>query len=324
MSGQVFLTAFTLGFLITVLLVPGVKRLAVFAGAVDRPNARKVHLVPMPLWGGLGIFFGWLAALGLVLAFSEPLRAALTHRAALHLVGMVVAGALIVVVGMLDDRFGMPAKVKLLCQIVIGLEMLAFGIRIDYLSLPFYGVLFLEPWQAVLVTLFWIVGITNALNLLDGLDGLLAGVSLTTALVFLVVSLLKGQFIVALVMACLAGGALGFLRYNFNPATIFMGDTGSLFFGVMFAGWSVVGLLKSTATLALVVPVCLMGVPILDTTLAIVRRSLSGRPIFQPDKEHLHHRLLGLGLSQRQVVVVIYFINILFGLAGLALAYAAN
>ena len=324
MSGQVFLTAFTLGFLITLLLVPGVKRLAVFAGAVDRPNARKVHLVPMPLWGGLGIFFGWLAALGLMLAFSEPLRAALTSRAAMHLVGMVVAGALIVVVGMLDDRFGMPAKVKLLCQIVIGLEMLAFGIRIDYLSLPFYGVLFLEPWQAVLVTLFWIVGITNALNLLDGLDGLLAGVSLTTALVFLVVSLLKGQFIVALVMACLAGGALGFLRYNFNPAQIFMGDTGSLFFGVMFAGWSVVGLLKSTATLALVVPVCLMGVPILDTTLAIVRRSLSGRPIFQPDKEHLHHRLLGLGLSQRQVVVVIYFINILFGLAGLALAYAAN
>jgi len=174
------------------------------------------------------------------------------------------------------------------------------------------------------LTLFWIVGITNALNLLDGLDGLLAGVALTTALVFLGVSLLKGQVVVALVMATLAGCALGFLRYNFNPAQIFMGDTGSLFFGVMFAGWSVVGLLKSTATLALIVPVCLMGVPILDTSMAIVRRSLSGRPIFQPDKEHLHHRLLGLGLTQRQVVAVIYFINILFGLAGLVLALAVK
>ena len=324
MSGLVFLVAFGLGILTTLLLVPVAKRVALFAGALDRPNARKVHQVPMPLWGGLGVFFGFLASLGLMLAFFEPLREALTQRTAMHLVGMLLAGTLIVVVGMVDDRFGMPAKVKLLCQLAIGGLMISFGIRIDYLSLPFYGVLFLEPWQGVLVTLFWIVGITNALNLLDGLDGLLAGVSLTTALVFLGVSLLKGQVVVALAMATLAGCALGFLRYNFNPAQIFMGDTGSLFFGVMFAGWSVVGLLKSTATLALIVPVCLMGVPILDTSMAILRRSLSGRPIFQPDKEHLHHRLLGLGLSQRQVVAVIYLINILFGLAGLALALAVN
>ncbi len=320
MSGLVFLVAFALGILTTWLLVPAVKRLAVMAGALDRPNARKVHQVPMPLWGGLGVFFGFLITLGLMLAAVEPLRAALTHRLTQHLVGMLLAGGLIVVVGMIDDRFGMPAKVKLLCQIVIGLQMIWFGIRIDYLSIPYYGVVFLEPWQSVLLTLFWMVGITNALNLLDGLDGLLAGVSMTTALVFLGVSLLKGQFVVALVMASLAGCALGFLRYNFNPAQIFMGDTGSLFFGVMFAGWSMVGLLKSTATLALIVPVCLMGVPILDTSMAILRRSLSGRPIFQADKEHLHHRLLGLGLTQRQVVAVIYFINILFGLVGLALA----
>lgn len=324
MSGQVFLSAFTLGFLATILLVPVAKRIAIACGALDKPNARKVHQVPMPLWGGLGVFFGFVVALGLMLAFSAPLREALTDRLTSHLVGMFLAGSLIVMVGMWDDRYCMAAKVKLACQLAIGLLMIWFGIRIDYLSVPYYGVIFLEPWQGVLMTLFWIVGITNALNLLDGLDGLLAGVSLTTAMVFLVVALLKGQFVVALVMAALAGCALGFLRYNFNPAQIFMGDTGSLFFGLMFAGWSVVGLLKSTATLALVIPVCLMGVPILDTSMAIIRRSLAGRPIFQPDKEHLHHRLLGLGLSQRQVVVLIYFINILFGLAGLALAYAAH
>jgi UDP-GlcNAc:undecaprenyl-phosphate GlcNAc-1-phosphate transferase len=324
MSGLVFVVAFSLGILTTLLLVPAVKRLAFIAGALDKPNARKVHQVPMPLWGGLGVFFGFLITLGVMLVAFEPLRAALTPRLSQHLMGMLLAGGLIVVVGLVDDRFGMPAKVKLLCQILIGSLMIWFGIRIDYLSLPLLGVVFLEPWQGVLLTLFWIVGITNALNLLDGLDGLLAGVALTTALVFLGVSLLKGQVVVALVMATLAGCALGFLRYNFNPAQIFMGDTGSLFFGIMFAGWSVVGLLKSTATLALIVPVCLMGVPILDTSMAIIRRSLSGRPIFQPDKEHLHHRLLGLGLTQRQVVAVIYFINILFGLAGLALALAVK
>lgn len=324
MSGQVYLSAFTLGFLATILLVPMARRIAVACGALDKPNARKVHQVPMPLWGGLAVFFGFVIALGLMLAFSTPLREALTQRLTSHLIGMFLAGGLIVVVGMWDDRYCMAAKVKLACQLGIGLLMIWFGIRIDYLSVPYYGVIFLEPWQGVLMTLFWIVGITNALNLLDGLDGLLAGVSLTTAMVFLVVALLKGQFVVALVMAALAGCALGFLRYNFNPAQIFMGDTGSLFFGLMFAGWSIIGLLKSTATLALVIPVCLMGVPILDTSMAIIRRSMSGRPIFQPDKEHLHHRLLGLGLSQRQVVVLIYFINILFGLAGLALAYAAH
>jgi UDP-GlcNAc:undecaprenyl-phosphate GlcNAc-1-phosphate transferase len=274
MSGLVFVVAFSLGILTTLLLVPAVKRLAFFAGALDKPNARKVHQVPMPLWGGLGVFFGFLITLGVMLMAFEPLRAALTPRLSQHLMGMLLAGGLIVVVGLVDDRFGMPAKVKLLCQILIGSLMIWFA--------------------------------------------------LTTALVFLGVSLLKGQVVVALVMATLAGCALGFLRYNFNPAQIFMGDTGSLFFGIMFAGWSVVGLLKSTATLALIVPVCLMGVPILDTSMAIVRRSLSGRPIFQPDKEHLHHRLLGLGLTQRQVVAVIYFINILFGLAGLALALAVK
>ncbi|MBI3926282.1 MAG: undecaprenyl/decaprenyl-phosphate alpha-N-acetylglucosaminyl 1-phosphate transferase [Armatimonadetes bacterium] len=324
MDATPFLAAFSLAFLFTLLLTPLVKRLATRAGALDRPNARKVHKVPTPLWGGLGVFIAFVVALAGVLLWFDAFTASLGPKLWKNLLGMIVGGALIVMLGMIDDRFGMPAKVKLLGQLAIAAVMVSFGIRIDYFSTPFTGPVNLQVWQAVAVTMFWIVGITNAINLLDGLDGLVAGVALGSAAIFLVVAGLNGQWLVVLVMAALAGCALGFLKYNFNPAQIFMGDTGSLFLGLMFAGWSVIGLLKTTATLALAVPVLIMGVPILDTSFAILRRWLAHRPIFQPDKGHLHHRLLGLGLSQRQAVVLIYVINVMFGLAGLALACVAR
>lgn len=321
MSFRAQLAAFLLGFLYTLLLVPVVKRLAVACGALDKPNARKVHHEPIPLWGGLGIAFGYVLSMATVIWLSSSFRQAVTPAMVSQLTGMTLGGLMIVAVGMIDDRFGMPAKVKLALQLLIGGFMIWYGIKIDYITVPFYGVIFLAPWQSVCVTLFWIAGITNALNLIDGLDGLLAGVSLTVASVFFVVSLIKGQFVIVLVMACLAGCSLGFLRYNFNPAQIFMGDTGSLFFGLMFAGWSIIGLLKSTATFAFLLPIFLMAVPIFDTTFAIVRRLWAHKPIFQADKGHLHHRLLALGLSQRQVVLIIYAINTVFGVCGLALFY---
>lgn len=318
-----YMWAFGLGFLLTLVLVPLVRLIAQKAGAMDKPDARKVHKKPIPLWGGLAVFLACVSAVALVLL---PLRESLTERMTNHLLGMLIGGAIIVVVGMIDDRLGMKATVKLSFQIMVAAIMIWFGIRIDYLSIPFHGLIFLEPWQAIALTMFWIVGITNAINLLDGLDGLLSGVSLISAVVFAVVASAsgQGQWVTVLVMAALAGCALGFLRYNFNPAVIFLGDTGSLFFGLMFAGFSVIGTLKVTAAFALAIPVCILAVPILDTSFAIVRRSLARRPIFQPDKGHLHHRLLGLGLSQRQAVMCIYFINILFGMAGLAIAYAAK
>ena len=321
MSYRAQLVAFLLGFLYTLLLVPLVKRLALRFGALDKPNARKVHHVPIPLGGGLGVFGGYLLAMATVIALSPSFRQALTTVTRSQLLGMTIGGLLIVIVGLIDDRFGMPAKVKFACQLLIGLVMFYFGIRIDYLTVPFYGVVFLNSFESIAVTLFWIAGITNALNLIDGLDGLLAGVSLTVASVFFVVSLMKGQFVIVLVMACLAGCSIGFLRYNFNPAQIFRGDTGSLFFGLMFAGWSIIGLLKSTATFAFLMPIFLMAVPIFDTTFAILRRLWNHKPIFQADKGHLHHRLMGLGFNQRQVVLIIYAINTAFGLCGLALFY---
>lgn len=315
------LLIFLVSFIATLAFVPLAKQLAIRCAALDKPNARKVHVKPIPLWGGIGIYLGFMLTLVLAFHFYGSLENNLAPRTLMHLKGLFIASLGILIVGLIDDRWGMPAKVKLACQLLMGAILINYDIKIDYLTLPYFGVISFPVWLTYAITLFWIAGITNAINLLDGLDGLLAGVSLTTAILFLVVSLMTGQVITAIVMAALAGSMLGFLRYNFNPAQIFMGDTGSLFIGLTFASWSIIGLLKSTATFAFAVPVFMMAVPIIDTAAAIVRRTLAGRPIFQADKEHLHHRLLRMGYTQRQVVLMIYCINTAFGLIGLALYY---
>ena len=324
MHATVSLVAFTLGCLGTLAATPLVKRLATAAGAIDKPNARKVHKVPTPLWGGLGVFCSLTAAILLTLRLCPAEASLMQDRHWSNLTGMLLGSLMIVLTGMWDDRYNMPARVKLICQIATAGVMCHFGIRIGFVSGCASDYMFFSEWQEWLITIFWIVGITNAINLLDGLDGLVAGVALGSSLVFGFVSALQGQWLVMLAMAAIAGCCLGFLRYNFNPATIFMGDTGSLLLGLNFAGWSIVGALKTTLSLTLIIPILVMAVPIFDTAFAIVRRGLARRPIFSPDKEHLHHRLLGLGITQRQAVILIYGINMMFGLAGLALAYVVH
>lgn len=321
MNPLMALQAFVLACLGTLLLTPLVKKLARACGAMDKPNARKVHKVPTPLWGGVGVFVAAVGAVGLTLQFSPEASAAVSAKQWIHLQGMLIASTMMLTIGMLDDRFNMPAKVKLTGQILTAAVMMKHGIRIEYLSAPGSEVLYLYDWQSYLLTGFWIVGITNAINLLDGLDGLVAGVSMGSSLIFAIVSVFHGHWLVAIVMASIAGAALGFLRYNFNPASVFMGDTGALVLGLNFAGWSVVGCLKTTVSFALAIPILVMAVPIFDTLFAIVRRAANSRPIFSPDKEHLHHRLLATGMSQRQTVVCIYAINLAFGMAGIAIAW---
>ncbi|MBI2252737.1 MAG: undecaprenyl/decaprenyl-phosphate alpha-N-acetylglucosaminyl 1-phosphate transferase [Armatimonadetes bacterium] len=192
---------------------------------------------------------------------------------------------------------------------------------IDFITYPFGGIILLPKILSFLITLFWIVGITNAVNLLDGLDGLLAGITVISALTFGGVAILKHQFLAAILMLALGGAALGFLPYNFYPAKIFLGDAGSLFIGVILAVLTIMGAFKTTATLALFIPILIMGIPIFDTAYAILRRFLTKKPIFKADREHIHHNLLNLGLSQRQVVCIIYLINFILGILGLILAY---
>jgi len=312
---------FLIALLLALIITPVYRLIAEKLEITDKPSERKMHKAPIPVGGGVAIYLSFFVTI-LIATIMFPLSGqTFTSRDTSILFSLFLGGTLTMLVGLIDDILNMPPKVKLLCQIIIGLIVFSFGVSITFIRSPLGGFFYFPHWLSIIVTLFWIVGIMNAINLLDGLDGLLAGVSTISATIFFIVALMKGQILVAILMAALAGATLGFLRYNFNPAQLFMGDTGSLFLGILFACLSVLGALKGTTTVALFVPVFIMGLPILDTLWAIVRRALKRQPIFKADKGHIHHRLMNLGLTQRQAVLIIYAINICFGLVGLALCH---
>lgn len=311
--------AFLIALTVSLVVMPTIILLAKKTGAMDAPNARKVHKKPIPRIGGLGIYAGFMAAIIFVAVKfgldGEPLK---------ETVGLLVSGSLIVALGLVDDYKNLSAKIKLLGQIcAAAVLVLGFDVRIDFVTDPFGGYFYLE-WFAIPATIFWLVGLTNTVNLIDGLDGLAAGVASIASFAIMLIALEQDFALVAVMTAALAGAAVGFLKYNFHPAEIFMGDTGSMFLGFMLAGISVTGAVKSVAAIALVVPIFALGLPILDTTFAIVRRVRGGVPIFKPDKGHLHHRLLSVGFTQRQAVLLMYVISALFGLSAIALTAVSS
>ncbi len=306
--------AFMIALGTALILTPVVITFARRTGALDAPDARKVHVRPIPRIGGLGIYAAFMVSVLIQLGFAD-----LTPELMTSLFGLLAGGTIIVVIGIIDDYWDLPAKVKLLGQILAACVLvIGFDVRIDVVTDPFGDYIYLE-YLAIPATIFWVVGLTNTVNLIDGLDGLAAGVSSIAAVTIFLVAMEEGIPFVAMITAALAGAAVGFLYYNFNPARIFMGDTGSMFLGFMLAGISVVGAVKSAATIALIVPILALGLPILDTTFAIVRRARNHRPIFKPDKGHLHHRLLAHGFTQKQAVLLMYVVSALFGLCALAL-----
>lgn len=303
-----YVVPFVIALVVSYALTPSVKKLAIKIGAVDRPNARKVHTHVIPRLGGLAIYIGFMAAV----LFCVPLQ----HE----LVGMLLGCTAIVAVGIWDDICNIPAKVKLVGQILAACIPIVFGIQIEWLTNPFGDIIVLPELIAIPVTIFWIIGFTNTVNLIDGLDGLAAGVAFIASISMFLLAYNLNQFLPALVIVSMAGAALGFLQYNFNPAKIFMGDTGSMLLGYTLSVAAVLGLVKTAATVALVVPIIALGLPILDTTFAIIRRKMSGVPIFQPDKGHLHHRLLALGMTQKQAVLIMYFVSMILGIVALFVA----
>lgn len=306
---QVYLVAFIVAMIASFLLTPWVKRLAVHWGAMDAPNARKVHTKPIPRMGGLAIYAAFVLAVVCSMHLTRDI------------VGLLLGGSLIVIVGIIDDIYELPAKVKLFWQIVAASVLVIFDIRIEWFTNPFGGYVYLE-YLSIPITILWVVSLTNVVNLIDGLDGLAAGVSIIASVTVILVALKQGFYSVAVLTAALAGASTGFMKYNFNPATIFMGDTGSMFLGYMIAAISVLGAVKSAATIALIVPCVALGLPIMDTAFAIVRRYSNGQPIFKPDKGHLHHRLLAMGLTQKQTVLLMYVISAGLGFSAILLADA--
>lgn len=307
--------AFAIALVASYALTPWAKWMAKKFDAIDHPKERNVHEEPTPRLGGLAIYVGILLAAAADYWFFE------------NSVGLKIAlvGGILVIVGFVDDTRDMRPLLKLSGQILAALVLWLAGIRILGFAEPF-GTDYHHLSQAVsiLCTVVWIVGITNTINLIDGLDGLAAGVSAISAATLCLMAMQKQQSLIAApIAAAICGSTLGFLRYNFNPAKIFMGDTGSQLLGFLLAAISVAGTFKSAATAAIVVPVLVLGVPVFDTTFAILRRFAAGKPIFSADRGHLHHRLLDRGLSQKQVVVVLYLITFVLCAAAYALSRMA-
>ena len=297
--------------LIAFISTPVVKNLAYKVGAVDVPkDNRRMHKHPIPRLGGLAIFLGFILSVLIFLPLDEPLR------------GMLLGAVIIVVLGIFDDIYALPAKPKFLIQIAASLIAVLMGNKITILSNP--NVFSDNPiwelgWLSIPVSVIWIVAITNAVNLIDGLDGLACGVSTISALTMLVIALCVSDPTVAILMAALSGACIGFLPYNLNPAKIFMGDTGATFLGFIMATASIDGLFKFYNVISFAVPFLMLGLPIFDTCSAIVRRVSHGQSPMTADRSHIHHELIDMGFSQKQAVAVLYIISAILGLSAVVL-----
>ena len=306
------LAAFFAAGAVAFVLTPPVKRLAHRIGAIDVPkDARRMHKKPIPRLGGLAIY---LAFVVVSLVLGDWTVQNLT---------ILLGSAVIVVLGIFDDRNALGAKFKFCIQLIAAAIPVIFGnLRIELITNPnvFSDYLYLEFGAlSIPITIIWIVAITNAVNLIDGLDGLAVGVSSIACITMLAVSLLIGEVEIAIILAALAGSCIGFMPYNLNPASIFMGDTGSTFLGFMLATLSIQGLFKVYAIISFAVPFLILGLPIFDTAFAITRRVLSGRSPLSPDRGHVHHRLMDMGFNQKQAVAILYVISAVLGLLAVVL-----
>lgn len=320
-----YLITFVLAFIIAFSATPIAKKLAFKIGAVSVPkDNRRMHKKPMALMGGAAMICGFIIA---ILFDAVSTSALFPPRN--ELLGLISGIVIITAMGILDDVFTLKAFVKLAFQLTAAiLVVVVFDTRITTITNPFSnpGYITLPGYISYPLTILWIVGITNAINLIDGLDGLAAGVASISSLSLFFVSILRTDLdavtaiYTAVITAALAGSTLGFLPFNFNPAKIFMGETGSAFLGFTLGVISIQGSLKSYAAISIAIPLLILGLPLFDTAFAILRRLLSGKPIMEADRGHLHHRLMDMGLSQRQSVVIMYTVSGALGLCAIVLA----
>lgn len=314
-----FVAAFVLAAVVSVLATPLALRFALKTGAISRPGGRNVHAASTPRLGGLAICMAFFAPL-IALFFTQSTVAAGFKQETRKLVGLALGGLAMCALGALDDIRGIRAVRKLYAQLLVAALAFACGFRIEAVLLPVVGSVSMGIF-ALPITTLWIVGIINAVNLIDGLDGLAAGVVFFAGVTNFVVAVVTGSAYVALLMASTLGAVFGFLAYNWNPARIFMGDSGSYFLGFILATTSLAGASQKASTaVSLLVPIVALGVPIFDTLFAMVRRVLQRRSIFSPDRGHIHHRLLDMGLTHRRAVLVIYAVSIVLTIAAIAIS----
>lgn len=310
---------FIIAAFISLISTPFVTKFARYIRAMDVPkDDRRVHNKPIPKLGGLAIYFGFIITL--ILKKGPITRAE---------IGMIIGVSIIVAGGVIDDFKAIKPWQKILFQIMGACTLIFYGIKISIITNPIsnaYSYIHINNIISIALTIIWIVGVTNAFNLIDGLDGLSAGVAFIASITMAIVAFINGdgRMEVQILALILGGSILGFLPYNFNPASIFMGDTGSQQIGFLLAAISIEGAIKSASAVVLAVPILALGLPIYDTVFAIIRRKINGKPITEADKGHLHHRLLDMGLSQRQAVIIMYLISAALGLIAVIVMQLTN
>lgn len=312
------LAAFAIAALLVLSITPRIKKFALKRGWVDRPGGRKIHKRPMVRLGGVSIFIGTMVAL--LLVWWTGGFGIQTPQKEYEIWGVIIGGLAFFLIGLADDLLTLPAITRLVAQLSVAAVVWQAGVQVEFLTIPFVGLVQLQDWISLPITVVWLVGMANAINMIDGLDGLAAGVSGIAAVVMLIVTLFMNQPAAALIAAALAGASLGFLRYNFNPAQIFMGDGGAYFMGFTLAGVGIIGLVKAVTTVAVLLPYVILAVPILDIFTVVLDRLRRGKSPFAADKRHLHHRLLQAGLSQRLAVLFIYSLTLWVGTLALAIS----
>ncbi|MDD4688934.1 MAG: MraY family glycosyltransferase [Eubacteriales bacterium] len=301
---------FAIAFLMSFASTPIASILAHKVGAIDVPkDNRRMHKQPIPRMGGVAIFYAYMIAVLCLCDINLKLR------------GILIGATLIEIVGILDDIYDLKPLIKLVAQIAAALIVAVHGVTISFFTNPIAGGMVNLDYLSIPVTVIWIVAITNALNLIDGLDGLAVGISSITAVSLFTISIMMGDYTIALLSAALLGSCTGFLPYNFHPAKIFMGDSGSTFLGFLLACISIMGLFKVYAIMSFAVPFIVLGLPLFDTVFAIIRRIAKGQSPMQADRGHLHHRLIDAGFSQKRAVLVLYTISSLLSLSAVVMMF---
>jgi UDP-GlcNAc:undecaprenyl-phosphate GlcNAc-1-phosphate transferase len=344
--GVIYLAAFLAACVASFAAAPFSIWLSKRFGVLDQPDARKVHNIPTPRWGGVAIYLGIVTAVAGIYAGFPRFRTLLEYRHSLYqqgkllgvvslenqLAGILVGLTFVVILGMIDDKRRVPAALKLPIQIIASLVVLNYGVQISGLRLPLIGSGYAQfpILLSQVITVFWMIGFMNALNLADGLDGLAAGLAAIASATFLAVAVIQGNTetvfiskqlkLAGVLSAILCGSCMGFLPYNFSPAKVFMGDGGALGIGFLLGAITVIGTLKTTAVLSIMIPVIVVALPVLDVSLAIIRRFQKKSKIMEPDREHLHHQLLKLGWTGREVVLLVYVLTLMLSVSAIFLA----
>jgi len=305
-----YIAAFASSFAISLLMTPTARKISIKLNAIDYPKARGLHKEPIPRMGGIAIILGFMLTMGLLIFFMPELRTR-------QFVGFIIGGFVIAGLGMVDDIYHLRARWKLVGQIVAAGIVVMTDTRVAFLEwhLPEF-----LAGMDIPVTMLWIVGVTNAVNLIDGVDGLAAGVSSIACMSLTALCIISGSPIAVVFATTLAGACLGFLPRNFSPADVIMGDTGAMFLGYVLAVTSIIGVYKGYALLSIVIAVLALALPIFDTAFAMLRRLLSGKPIMTADRGHLHHRLIDKGFSHKQTVVILYIVSAVMGTIAVLIA----